>query len=408
MTPMKKRLLVAAAVLALLLAVMSLTAVLAAEPIAKSFIRSAARANGVELEVGHVDLGWGWLRLREASFTLQDVDGLRGQIDRATVDLAGLSPARVEMQGVSIEMTGSAADFIVDLGGWAKHYGPAITFPVVAAEVGVRWREAGGQAPWLIVEHALVAPRAGGAYLRTDRADVLGVAVGPVGAVWTSDLASVTFGFGNDDPASALVRMDVDHKANPGQAHLVLAPIKLGDLARPLGVSLPIRGDVVLEGSADLQLSPRSSNADIAGELHARLRGYVPPHPKELNGIVFGEVTTFDTHLRLAADRKTVHLTNTSVGAGAFKLSGEGTVHRMGEYATIDLRLNGDIPCTALAASAAGAHLGSAIGRLVGDVAKLTVQGSVRVGATVHADTRDLATAKVDQSVGVGCGLRLP
>jgi hypothetical protein len=407
MTRARKRLLVALAALVLLLLGLCVTGFVAAEPIARSFAQRAARANGVDLEVAHVDFGWGWIRLRDAAFTLREVRGVRGTFDRATVDLAGLSPTRVELQGVSIEMVGSAADFVVDLGGWAKHYGHAIAFPVVAANVGVQWREAEGDAPWLEVDHALVAPRAGGAFLRADHAEVLGAQVGPVGAVWTTDLTTVTFGFGNEDPSSALVRMEIDQKASPGKAHLVLAPIKLGDLAKPLGVSLPIRGDVLLEGTADLSLSPRSSNTDIDGELHARLRGYVPPHPVELNGIVFGELTTFDTHVRLASDRKTVHLTDVRVGAGAFKLLGEGTVKRQGEYATIDMRMAGDIPCTALAASAAGAHLGNAMGRLVGDLAKLTVSGSVRVGATVHADTRDLAGAKVDQSVGVGCGLRL-
>lgn len=401
----KKKLVIAALAAALLLLAGAVVVVLvAAEPVARSMVQRAARDRGVLLDVEHVDVGWGWVRLREASLTLDDVPGFDARFDRATVDLEGTSPTKVEIRGLSVRMTGSAARFVVDLGSWAQRYPDTVRFPVVADDVRVEWRETESSPAWLSLSGGFVAPRKDGSRLTADRATVLGVPVGPAGAVWTSDNASVTFGFGNPDPATALVRMDVDPQAST--ASVALRPVRLADLARPLGVRLPIDGDVMLEGRAELSLTPQKAPAEVKGAVHAKLRGYVPPHPRELDGIVFGDVTTFDSDFRLAPDRRTMVLERSRVAAGAFVLAGKGTIEREQDHALIAMDMGGDIPCAALAKSAAVSRLGGTLGKLLGDAAKRSLAGSVRVGVRVRADSRKLDEAKVSHDVTIGCTVR--
>lgn len=382
------------------------TAVLAAKPLARSMVVQAARAHGVALDPLHVDLGWGWIRLRETQLGLDGVPGLSAKVERATVDLSAFSPSRVELRGLSVNMTGSSADFVVDLGTWARRYGEALTFPVAADDVGMTWRESASSPPWLQLEKGLVVPVPGGAKFTADRATVFGAGVGPVGAVWALEQTSVTFGFGKDDAEAALVRMDVDREA--GEARVTLKPVELSVLEEPLGVKIPIDGRVVLEGTAKFSLPLGHEPMQIDGSMHAKLRGYVPPHPRELEGIVFGDVTTFDTDFRLSSDRRRLFLDKSRVSAGAFVLDGDGAVTREQDHATIVMNMAGSIPCTALAKTAAVAHLGKQFGRLIGDVAKLALAGSVRVGVKILADTRKLGEAKVQHDVGIGCTLRLP
>ncbi len=406
MTRKRRWLLVALGVVAVVAPGLLVTAVFAAKPLARSIVVEAARAHGVALDPLHVDLGWGWIRLREAQLGLDGVPGLSAKVERATVDLSAFTPSRVELRGLSVNMTCSSADFVIDLGAWARRYGDALTFPVAADGVRVTWRESATAPPWLQLEKGLVMPAPGGAKFTAERAVVLGTGVGPVGAVWALDQASITFGFGEADPAAALARMDLNR--DTGKARVTLGPVALSALEEPLGVKMPIDGKVVVEGTAEFSLPLGQEPSEVEGTLHAKLRGYVPPHPRELEGIVFGDVTTFDTSFRLSPNRRRLWFEKSRVTAGAFVLDGGGTVDREEDHGKILMNMAGNIPCTALAKTAAVAHLGAQFGRLIGDVAKLALAGSVRVAVKIHADTRKLGEAKVTHDVGIGCTLRLP
>ncbi|MCU0689800.1 MAG: hypothetical protein MUF54_00225 [Polyangiaceae bacterium] len=403
-----KRWLIGLATLSGALVVLAIVGALAADPIAKVIVQRAARAYGVALDARDVQFRWGRLVLREASFGLQGVRGLRGTVKEATVILAWLTPTSAQLDGLSVAMDGSAATFSLELGTWAKENPEALRFPLSAVDAGLQWREAEGLPPWLVADGVRMEPTVGGVQLRAPRASVLGVPVAPVGASWVSDRTTVTFGFGNPDPADALVRMDIAHIPANGSATLVLRPVRLADLAHPLGVALPVPGDVILEGNAELSLQPDGQTGELAGLLRAKLRGYVPPHPKELDGIVFGGVTACETRFRIARDRRAVHLTDTTVQAGAFKLKGDGLLQREGDHGRIALKMAGHIPCSALAKSATAANVSGPMGALLGDVAGRVLGGTARVDVQINGDTRQLSTAQVDQHVTMGCGLKLP
>jgi hypothetical protein len=152
---------------------------------------------------------------------------------------------------------------------------------------------------------------------------------------------------------------------------------------------------------------PKGRDAGVVtGDLSATLDGYIPPHPRELDGFVFGKVTTFDTKLSVSEQRERVDLSESKVVAGAFQLKGSGSVVREKDHGRILLTLGGNLPCDALAGATADSYLGKAFGGLAGQVAKRLVGGSVGVTVKVDASTDDLPAAKVTREIGIGCGLK--
>jgi len=387
-------------VLSSVLVVLSLSALM------RAMVVREARAQGVDLVVQQVDPGWGWVRLRDADVTFRGVDGVRVKLVRATIDLRGLSPTRMEVRGMQVSVQGSAADVMLDVAAFAKAQPDAMQFPIAAEGVSVQWSERAGDDPWLRIHDATVLPAARGVRVRAPEASVLDVSVGPVGASWSSDGGSATLGFGQEDPALALVRLDVPHGVEAKDVLVTLRPMRLRDLQRPLGVTMPIGRDTMVSGKAGVGLRADRAGA-IAGTMHLSLRGWVPPHPRELDGILFGEETTFDTTFSIDAARRQVKLAGSRVTAGALVLQGGGVLDRRGDHATIAMDMSGAIPCQALAKSAVDAHLPGPVGDFIGDVVKGALKGAVAVTVSVRADTRALDAADVKHAVSPGCGLKL-
>jgi hypothetical protein len=228
-----------------------------------------------------------------------------------------------------------------------------------------------------------------------------------VGAAWATDAITVSLGIGKDSLEHAPIRVDIRPADNPPTATLTVRPVKLADLGGPIGAPLPVPGAVV-EGNAQLSLARHAGKEVVRGTVAMSLTGWIPPHPKELDGLVFGNRTTFTSSFEVSPDRKKVTLADTAVTAGAFKLKGAGTIDRVDDHGLVRVDLSGSVRCVDVAQSAAASHWGNLLGQIAGDVARLTMAGSVGVSVRIEADTRDLRAARLQQSVGVGCGLRLP
>ena len=194
-------------------------------------------------------------------------------------------------------------------------------------------------------------------------------------------------------------------EATPPTATVTLARTELSRLAGPLGIPLPAPS-VQVSGRADLTLG-RASTAGraVEGTMTIDLEGFLPPHPVELDGFLFGSRTSFATRFMIDAAARRVALSATRVRAGAFDLVGGGAIDRLPDHAALRMSLSGNLPCSAVAESAASAHVGSFLGSLLGEAARRVVEGSVAVKVAITADSRNLAGARVDPTVGVGCGL---
>jgi hypothetical protein len=377
--------------------------------IVRAVVISTAKEHGLLLDPGELGFGLGWVQLDHPKFTLDGVRALTFDVERIDISLSGLSPDSIELSGVDLVATGSLTNVGLELSDWAKGHADAFALPTTAKNVRARFLENAGDKPWLDVQGGTLTPSASGGSFSAASATLLGVALGKVGAGFTRTNSALTLGFGETDPAHARIRIDVSPTAKPPTARVTLAPTPAQDLEKPLGLNFAVAG-VQASATVDLSFPTGADEGSVTGKTHVTLDGYVPPHPLELDGFIFGNRTAFDTDFALPKIRDRVVLTNSAIQAGSFVLRGGGLLTRAPDHTEMTLDLRGSLPCDALADAAAQSRLskilGSEFGARAGDLARHLVSGSVAVGLKLHADSKNLAAAQIDRQIGVGCGLR--
>ena len=369
-----------------------------------------AKARGIELTPGEVSFGMGWVQLSGAEAKLHGAPSFAAKIRLVDVELDGFTPLQVQLSDVQVGVSGSLPRVLLELGEWAKDHPEAFAAPLIASRVTLRVAETPAGAPWLELSHGMLTRTVAGAAFSADSCKLSGFEIGKVGAGFTNTGGNVSIGFGDQSAQAAPLRLDasVDAKG-AGKMNVLLTPTKLGLLGQGLGIPLPLP-DVVAAATVQLAFPAGLADGEVTGKLTSSLTGFIPPHPPEIDGFVFGDVTTFDTDLRIDAARNRVTLSNSKVKAGKFELSGGGSVLRDGLNAKVDLDFKGALPCDALAGAATESRLGQLLGRASGKQGKRTalaiVRGDVSVEVGVSASTQDLANAKLTQKIGIGCGLR--
>lgn len=169
-------------------------------------------------------------------------------------------------------------------------------------------------------------------------------------------------------------------------------------LAKELGWSRP--PGFLLTATAKIDLS----GANPTGSFDSTIDNWIPPHPKELNGIVFGKATKATGEF--AMDGAKVDLTKLHVAAGALVLDGTGKATLEGG-GRVDLSLAGSVPCNALAVSAIGAHLGMGAALLTSRIASGHITGTVGVQLKVTLRAKDAANPEIHPSAQLRCGLKI-
>jgi hypothetical protein len=346
--------------------------------------------------------------VRGAAATAQEVDATLSGLEWQSLLFGGAD--KVELvsltgTGVNVSLLGSAPSLALELSQWTKRYPSAYDMKAEAYQVSIDWRSTDKEAPWLQAWGGTVTRSEGGGRFQAAGAKALGTDLGAVGSTWTKDTGRVALDVKLSETSSSAVHAEIQLDPKNPTASFELTPTQLKSLSGVLGMPLP-HGEVTVTAKAQLKLPPGLTEAPVPGSVHVELIGYVPPHPVELDGFVFGDRTLVDTDLEVSADQKTVKLENTKVRAGTFELTGNGEIQRAADYALARLRLNGSLPCLALASAAADSRLGKNLAALTKQLLKSNLGGSVGVTVRIDADTRDLNAAKVLQSIGVGCGLK--
>lgn len=399
------RLVVIATALALMLGGALVAAPFVIGRLVRERITREAADRGVEMTFSDVSFWWWMASLDGVRFRLTGVPGIDGTARNIDVTLSSWEPRRIGATDVRLEVVGSAADLALAVGEWAKNHPKAYEIPLTATHVAVSYRGAPSEAPWLTLSDGAFAQGAAGeTRFGASHAMVSGVDVGAIAASWTATAATVSMAFGAPDMAHAPLTLLVNHSATPPSAVATLARTPLSELSGPLGIPLVAPG-AVASGSAELTFVSGLPAGPVTGKLTAELSGWIPPHPAELDGFLFGSTTTFTSSFDVSADRTLVQLSQSRVRAGAFVLDGRGTIERHEGHATVHMELSGNLPCAAVAQSAAAAHVGTLLSRILGQAARRVVEGSVAVKVAISADSRNLGEAKIERSVGVGCGL---
>ena len=371
-------------------------------------VKRRAAEKGLELEIGSLGFGWEWVKLRDVRARLTGVSALSLHFDLVRIELDGSELVSVVTEGVDAKAQGSLARVALELGAWSKRFPSTYAMPVAASGVSLAWKPSATEDAWLTMSGGTLAKAPDGTAFAAEQTRIAGADVGRVGATVAPKASSVALGFGETELAKAPLRLDAEQVPKP-KVTLTLAPVPLERLAGPFAVALPVKG-VIGRGTVTLDFASRDSMIPTNGHARLELEGYVPPHPVELDGFVFGDTTVLETDLRFGASSDEVALENTSVTAGRFELKGNGAVTRAANAARVTLDLRGALPCDALASAAAESRLGKLLGRARGKKAGVAafrvVGGSVGVRVRIDATTADLPGAKVERSIGVGCGLK--
>lgn len=384
-----------------------LALVIAFGPITGCVVRQRAARLGVELDFDRVELGWGTLRVERARAGLEGVRGVSVRADVVRVERDGFDISSITGEGITVLAEGSAAERALELGAWSSDHRETFRLRGTLKDVRISFRARPAAQPWLSVTGGGLDSDGKGARFRASAASIAGTALGPVGASWAITQAGMTLAIGKELPAEAPILIELRTAAKAPSMDLSLRPVRLPLLASSLGVAGVPPGGTVL-GTANLTFAREGGGHVIDGNGSFQIDGWVPPHPKELNGIVSGKRTTMATKLHVPADRSRVELSALTVAAGSLKLAGSGTIVPEGDHAIAKLTLAGSIACAALARSVASDGLGSLLGGLAGDVAQRSIEGNANVTVAIEADSRDLRAVKMSPTLGVGCSMRFP
>lgn len=389
-------------------------AYVAVRPLVERRVIAEAKARGVVLVIGGLGFDWSSVHVDDARFELIGVRGLSGKIDRIDVGLDGTTPTRVALTAPQVLIEADPLALMNDLKRFreqfpgtvsaAKTGGPSKPLPIGATNLSLSWKVPSSKWFDLNLMGATAAYAEPTASIVGANATLNGKPVGPLGLYVDAMHWLITLGFDQADPRAAPVRIDLVPDATAPSVKLALAKAPLPRLLATVGASIPEQ-PIGLSGTAELTTGPNWSG-EAKGTSAFTIEGFVPPHPVELDAFVFGTTTTTSTNLWLSADHGSMRLEDVRVRAGAFALAGKGTLQQVDDHGTLDLGLQGDLGCGALADAAAHAHLGAIVGEWVGNAARENLKGSVHVWVRVTADTRDIAHARVARSIGIGCGLK--
>ncbi|WP_433937577.1 hypothetical protein AB3662_23445 [Sorangium cellulosum] len=422
----RRRAVIAAVVVVTVLAAAVAALLVLGPPAVRRHIIAEARARGVALDPGAIDLGLGAVRLRGARFSLVGVRGLSGTVARATIELRGLSPARIAADGVELTLAG--IDALEGLPAWAAQHGRrAAALPLTTSRFRIGFRDRDGGPEVFALADGSLQGRAAGAtpgaaaplpgamlpeagVLKQARVLWAGKEIARTDVAWSINGDAIALGFGGEDALTAPLRAELRPRPAPSAA-IALAPTPLSAVGALLGVDVGA-SKMVVSGTLELRLAEGAdrtalSEAPLEGPIALTVKGFTLPHPKELDGLLFGDTTTVKADARISADRQRVALGGVEVAAGALKLGGTGTIQRDGADATIGMDLSGSIPCSLLAGSAAMSHLTGAVGLLARDLVSRTLAGTVAVRARVDARASRLTAARVTPSAILRCKLRL-
>lgn len=374
-------------------------------PIVRHVVTSRAADLGVDLTFDDLDLSLDAARLTGVRISLAGVHGLSVRIDTLSLGLRRLSVESMDAAGVSFALEGPATDRLLELAKWSSDHVAALRIPGAAKGVRLDWRAKAGSAAWLTMTGGSASGDGANAQLVAS-AVAFGVPAGTVVASVAVDAAGVTLEAGRKQgglAGPAPLTAALHTKTQPPTLDVTLRPIDPTALGEALGVTLPAHAAMV-SGHVELTLGKTGST----GTASLDIDGWVPPHPRNLDSIVYGKKTTLTSRLTLAEDRASVTFDGLELRAGKLLLKGSGSMAEEEKRTMLHLDLAGTLPCNELARNAASKELPGILGDLFGEVAGRAVGGSARLNVTVEADAKNLASAKITPKVSVGCALKMP
>jgi hypothetical protein len=366
---------------------------------------AAAKQRGIELEPGEIAFGWGWVQVANSRARLVGVRSVKLGIKLADVALDGRLPLVFALADVTVDAVGNPLVVADELSAWSKAYEKLTPEPVTINGLALTFRTAAGAEPELTMSQARMVAKAGRVTLDAPKASLYGRALGPLRLGRDAEKVALLVTLGQTPIENPLLNVEI-RSAEQTLVHAALRPISVGELGKALGIALP-RPDIGVSGSVDLSIPKSLLSGRVTGRVDFALKGYVPPHPIELDGFVFGDTTSVASALELQPERLRIEIKDARVKAGRFEVTGGGELRAEGRNAgRLLLLLRGELPCNALAGIVAETRLGRALGKLSGKAARTIIGGGVGVRVSVDVSTDKPDKAQIVKTITPGCGLR--
>jgi ADP-dependent NAD(P)H-hydrate dehydratase / NAD(P)H-hydrate epimerase len=368
----------------------------------RDWIVKDALARGFELEFGDFTIQPDLVELLGVKVKIVGVPGIEARFETLKVHLHDFEPLKIDGQKSIVQVTGSPDELQPKLVAFAKTHNKSVRLPL---KFDGQYRYGTGDKPNVELTGDLASP--GDGELSFNGSLELGDAKLGSLALHRSKDDKLEIGLGLNISDKPIVSLALDVAAVPFKGKVTFGAQKVQQVCRAFAVPVP-KGmdDVMVEGNVSFVLDGSLPTNPHHGTGAFVLTGWVPPHPRELDGIVFGKTTKLGTTFELLPDLGEMRLVKTTVDAGALHLEGKGNVVRDGFAARAKVDLTGSVPCTELSASAIGSHVRGFVGDILRGVARMTMGGTVKIRVNVDADTTALSAAKVDQTVDIGCRLR--
>ncbi|NUP06986.1 MAG: hypothetical protein HOW73_13110 [Polyangiaceae bacterium] len=181
-------------------------------------------------------------------------------------------------------------------------------------------------------------------------------------------------------------------------AKLQADPVDSQSVGKDLGLDLP-----PMKISGEVEATLKGEEA-MSGTFSILLDGYVPPHPKELDGILHEKKTKLTGKLRYGDNL--IHFDDLVVESGGLKMKGNGKLD-WANGGTLVLNLNGSVGCAQLATSAIGSRLGPLAGSLTGSLAGGRLTGTVGVTVGISTKLSEIKNLTVTPRVSIACSIGL-
>ncbi len=364
-----------------------------------------AKQRGIELLPGEVAFGIGWLQLTDSEVRLIGAPAFRAKIGILDVELEGLEPKRFTLNQVKLDLVGDPSALLHEFDAWRRAHEASFPEPVFLKPLSVSLKRDAKSEPVLTLSDADLSLSQERARLNVGKLTVMKRELGAARVQRNKDDLDIALTLAQSSPENPVLALSF-RGAEQQSLHVALAPVPLGRLGSVLQtqVSLP---DVVLSGTFDFAL-PRvfTLQSHLTGRADFSLKGYVPPHPVELDGFVFGDTTQFSLSFNVAPAELGAALDPVKIKAGIFALQGSGRLALENCRPRVVLALSGKLPCNALAGAAAETRLGRALGRVTGKALRQTLNGSVHVKVGVDADPTAFDKARMLKTITPGCGLK--
>ncbi|MEZ4315202.1 MAG: hypothetical protein R3F14_44875 [Polyangiaceae bacterium] len=258
-----------------------------------------ARARGILLTYQTMDVGFSKIEIGGAKITLVNVPDVEVAAARIEVDVLESQPVAIRAHELAMEMFGT--EVLDHLAAWKKAYPAGLAVPVTGEKGSLGFHLARGGDAVLQLNNARVSVEAEKGSVETTETLFQGRNAGGMQIGWESteegflvDIKPLTA------PLSALSARVRSTKERP-QLKLTLARTALRPLQAALGLPLGAEG-LTAEGEVEMPVPSLEKPAPVDGVIKLSVKGYVPPHPKELDGILFGTTTKVRADFRLAED----------------------------------------------------------------------------------------------------------